>query len=261
MNYYQVLDVEPSATESDIKRAFRRLAIMYHPDKNRDPEAENIFKVINEAYDVLSDPASRRLYDLKLQGLSENTIQPQPRHRDPAYRPSRPRVYRPSESQRIHEAMVRFLPAAKASSWVCFVFCTLLLIDYVWPPTVTEEDIVTITTVRTYTRNSSTTWWVIQTSGGIKAHLPFIESDYFKSGSKIKIEASRFLKIPFRLHAGNHSTKIGKTIYGNFVFAPFALLIISGIGVLVRNNLDYGFNFGVSSFVILIFMIFIMLTL
>jgi curved DNA-binding protein CbpA len=261
MNYYQVLGVESSATESEIKKAFRRLAVMYHPDKNPDPQAENIFKVVNEAYDVLSDPVARRRYDQALLGVVDNPVQTTYRHRDPAYRPARPRQYRPTESQRIREAMTRFLPFAKACSIFCFVLCSALMIDYALPSRITQEEVTMITTVRTYSRNSSTTWWVIHTSGGVKAFLPYIESDHFKGGEVIEVATSRFLKVPFHIRAGSHSVKIGKTIYGNFIFAPIALLVISGIGVIVRNNIDYGFNFGVTSFVILIFMIFILLTL
>ncbi len=61
---YAVLGLSRDATQDDIKRAFRRLARSYHPDVNRDPEAEHRFKEINLAHETLSDPAKRRQYDL-----------------------------------------------------------------------------------------------------------------------------------------------------------------------------------------------------
>ena len=63
-NYYQILNVSPSASEAEIKNAFRKLAFKYHPDKNSDDAlSESIFKEINEAYLVLSDKYKRSAYN------------------------------------------------------------------------------------------------------------------------------------------------------------------------------------------------------
>jgi len=63
-DYYKVLDVPKSATEADIKKAYRRLAMKFHPDRNPDDrEAEESFKEAKEAYEVLSDAQKRAIYD------------------------------------------------------------------------------------------------------------------------------------------------------------------------------------------------------
>jgi molecular chaperone DnaJ len=62
-DYYEVLGVPRDATDEQIKKAFRRLAFEYHPDRNREDGAEEKFKEVNEAYEVLSDANKRAAYD------------------------------------------------------------------------------------------------------------------------------------------------------------------------------------------------------
>lgn len=63
-DYYKVLGVARDASAEDIKKAFRKLAMQYHPDRNKGPEAEEKFKEVNEAYAVLSDAEKRKQYDM-----------------------------------------------------------------------------------------------------------------------------------------------------------------------------------------------------
>lgn len=64
VDYYRTLGLHPEAAEEEIRRAYRRLALQWHPDRNPgDPQAEERFKEISEAYAVLIDPAKRREYD------------------------------------------------------------------------------------------------------------------------------------------------------------------------------------------------------
>lgn len=63
-DYYKILGVDKSATQQEIKKAYRKLAAKYHPDKNPDdPSSEEKFKEVGEAYEVLKDPEKRKLYD------------------------------------------------------------------------------------------------------------------------------------------------------------------------------------------------------
>ncbi|MGI0042859.1 MAG: DnaJ domain-containing protein, partial [Nitrososphaeraceae archaeon] len=62
-DYYEVLGVPKNSEKGDIKSAYRKLALQYHPDRNKSPGAEERFKEISEAYAVLSDDDKRKRYD------------------------------------------------------------------------------------------------------------------------------------------------------------------------------------------------------
>ena len=63
-DYYSLLKIRRDATQDEVKRAYRRLARELHPDVNPDPETQERFKEITQAYEVLSDTEKRQMYDL-----------------------------------------------------------------------------------------------------------------------------------------------------------------------------------------------------
>lgn len=87
LNYYDILQVPKNATDSEIKKAYRKLAMKWHPDKNLDkPEAAGKFQEIGEAYDVLSDQKKRAVFDqYGYEGLRDGIPDAQNGGREPGY--------------------------------------------------------------------------------------------------------------------------------------------------------------------------------
>lgn len=81
LDYYATLEVSPTASDYDIKRAYRRLALLFHPDRNQgSKEAEAKIREINEAYEILGDPENRKSYErLRFGGYGTKT-DPYPDH-------------------------------------------------------------------------------------------------------------------------------------------------------------------------------------
>jgi DnaJ-class molecular chaperone len=62
-DYYKILNITKGSTDDEIKKAYRKLALKYHPDKNKQPGAEEKFKEVAEAYEILSDPQKKEIFD------------------------------------------------------------------------------------------------------------------------------------------------------------------------------------------------------
>ena len=92
INYYKILGISNSVSGEEIKEAYRKKALKYHPDVNDSPKSHSRFQEISEAYTTLIDPLSREKYDIVLaygfEGIADAIRKERaPKHRDPAYVP------------------------------------------------------------------------------------------------------------------------------------------------------------------------------
>jgi len=150
-DYYQILGVSRTASAEEIKRVYRRLAVKYHPDKNPDPVALELFKEVAEAYDVLSDLSKKWKYDQRRDNqyitysVTPVAPDPAPVNDDPRYRRRRP-ASAPPPVHKITaiDLMKQYLGYVVWVNWLGCAIVTLLLADYILPQRVAHEKIVGI---------------------------------------------------------------------------------------------------------------------
>jgi DnaJ-domain-containing protein 1 len=242
-DYYRVIGVERDASEAEIKRSFRKLAVLYHPDKNPTHEAETLFKEINEAYEILSDPDKKFRYD---QLLHSPSVQPGQQ----TYTRSQSRSSHLSERVMFMQSMLRY-------SQVLFYFGCLwgsvLVIDFVGPERVLEERVVTdpydLRALLTKQHND-----LLVTDKDHHFPLLMHELKYFPKGVNLKIYASYLFSALIKVENYNSTYEVNNlaTVYRNFCFAPIMLLVCCAVGLIWRRGLEFHVNLGIVVFLLMI---------
>lgn len=233
------------ATDAEIKKAFRKLATQYHPDKNPSIEAEAIFKEINEAYEILSDPASRLDYDRRLTNPGFYNYQ--------AARPQRP-VYRgPSEKVMLQNSLLRY---SRLLFYFGCLWCSVLIVDYTMP----EEDLKGKVTSELTDPNRLSVHQprkprkLLNTDINRDFDVTTSEMKHFPYQSDIHIYRSPLLSAVIRVENYNGSYVINNlgSIYRNFSFAPIMLFLGCVVGLLVKRNVEFHVNLGIVVFLLMI---------
>lgn len=261
-DYYQILGISPQATQLEVRRSFRKLAVLYHPDKNQTTEGEERFKEINRAYEILSNPEKRALYDLSIsQGYSSPSYEKP--HRDPAYRRRRSTAYAHREArQNVQDLMAEYLPKFR---WVCYMALLVTLVvavDYLLPFDNYREDIAEINRIYRTGRGGGMIYDhdELITKSGIVIRLHENDVNHFKTERSIKIEQTILLNkiVTAAIPSGALKIRVA-ALYGNLFFIPLILFISSLLGVVIRNNVEFPFNLSIVSFVLLIIVAFLII--
>jgi curved DNA-binding protein CbpA len=247
-NYYFILGLNIYANESEIKQAYRRLALQFHPDKNPSIEAESIFKEINEAYEVLGDSEKKFAYDQLLRGVSPAAPTARRPHRDPGYRPRPPGSYsRKSQKQEMLEVMSDYLKYALMVSRLTLVFAATLIVDFTLPREIAEREISHASYRKEFRSGSSLQ---LNLKDGAAISLKKKDAKEFIQGETILIYRSSIFDIPVEVEneRTHFKAKIPVAIYGNFIFCPLIMIITSLLGTFYWKGIEFRFNLGVVNF-------------
>ncbi len=258
-DYYQILRISRNASAEEIKRAYRRLAIVFHPDKNRSAESSSLFQEINEAHEVLGDPEKRARYDRLLNASFSSApvdVPPQQWHRDPAYRRRQQAGYKPRPPQPSERLlmMAHFLKYLRVISLVGLGYCGILMLDYCLPFRMSDE-IVLSEAERDNSWKYHHTPYVVVTNKSHQFPVSAEGSVFFIVGSHATVVTSRLLNILVRVESENkgHTILSLESVYRNFIFMPVILLILSIAGLTLKKGIEFRFSFEVAICVILFF--------
>ncbi|RPD49747.1 J domain-containing protein [Hymenobacter sediminis] len=263
--FYATLEVSEQATPEEIRRAYRRLVLLTHPDRTPDPAAHERYLAINAAYDVLSQPARRQLYDAALairrrppEQASALPPTPAPTRAQAEVRHRRAAARRRGPAPDPYAALyARYAPWGRRFCQLMLVFCALLVLDFCWTREYQREPVQSVERHSMSSRRSgSVTYYIIRTP-----HLSFRNYDYnWEVGTRLTIRASAlFGQVRAIAVSGQMLERADEvTIYGNFVFAPLLLLLMAALGARKHSAPGLALNCGVGCALLLIVILYFM---
>lgn len=236
MDYYQILGVSREASETDIRNAYRKLVKLYHPDKNPSAEAKNAILLINEAYEVLSDPGKRLQYDQPVYSFEVKNTQEDLRQ---AQRRENYRRWQETERTKREEFegyKLEVFQQFKKYNIVLLIWGLVMVLDeFVIPPRIVEEEVLLSNFIRVASgRRTSQTVHVAKTESYVMG-IPQIAVE--KSvGGNLKIESSRILDIPLQVSTPDGNTyEVSRNIYAFLAPMPLMLLLFAGLIYFVKE--------------------------
>jgi len=241
-DYYEIMKLDRKASEADIKKAFRKLANQYHPDKNPSLEAEALFKEINEAYEVLGDPKSRLDYDQRLASPAFFNYQ--------YIRPQRSTYRGPSEKTLLQNSLLRY---SRMLFYFGCLWCSVLIVDYTMPEDHLQGKVTTDMSKKTIF-SPHQAGKLLTTDVGPSFDVTATEMKHFPLQSNVHIFRSPLLSAVIRVenHNGTFIVNNLGSIYRNFSFAPILLFLGCLLGILIKNGVEFHVNLGIVVFLIMI---------
>ena len=263
-DYYKILKIDRNATVTEIKKAYRELALKYHPDRRKDlTDDHTYFNEINEAYQVLGKKESREDYNIKFDyqrygRIAGSTYHTPPGKDDFESSHSKKYNYRPPGFY-YKEADIDLTPYVKSVriiSGLTFIFVFLIILDYFLPEEIHDQTIrAKLTTFNSY--NS-----VIIATEKYEFPLSYNYSKLIFTGDKAKVKLTPIFNIPQKLEVDTGlDTYIFKPHYSIYNVYSFFLVILLGTSFLgtfyKHNNPELVFSAGVANVFLSIVIIFL----
>jgi curved DNA-binding protein CbpA len=250
-DYYKILEVPRNAAQDEIKRAYRRLALLYHPDRNSSLHAQTLIQEINLAYDVIGDVKKRAAYDLRLKNYktyqSSNT---RTQNKRPATTTSDRRQKK--KSDRFDYAdwakKGRFI-----SAFILF-YCSMLCIDY-FLSSVYKNTVIKSFDFTAYRSKKSTSHYSFNIKSSKVDFELFSEVHTIKVGDTLDVSVTPFFGIVKDcqqiVNKEPRQMRHFISFYSPIMFLVVLLMAMNVAAILVKNE-EQSFNFSIGNIIFFI---------
>lgn len=281
-NYYKILGISPSASQEEIRTAYRKLAHKYHPDKNKAANAHAQFNKLKKAYEVLSNPQRRRQYDYflnnqwqqfakaweshsKHQAGQAKSTTASARTREAQQRAYRSRQASKNQQQSQKKKSSRFsrrqIVLTHRLSMLTAALTLLLFIDYFLPITWSREHVEQIHAGILNANELDPASYIIRTDAtrfparghSNKQNFPYKDTDVWVGKTTITGEE---LYMTYTKGERRVVLDVYYSIYDTFLFLLIALSITSAAGVAFYKDPDVVFNLGIFNVILSAFIAF-----
>lgn len=242
-SHYEVLGVQVSASNADLKRAYRNLVKRYHPDINPAAEAKDKIRLINEAYEVLSEYYSRQAYDLTMEGGSSAAYEPPKETEEVKYR----REYLKKQAHEKRVSLENLLKTKikfyRFQRIVCFLFFAsglLFTVDYYYAPNQIDAKITSMNLAFKQTELKLGKWILSADRG--------LYEEYQRTGGKeVIVTFSSIFKIPTNVGLkGSSSTySIKGTLHSLGNVLSIMVLVFSAMVIKDKEYSDFRLTCGI----------------
>ena len=251
MNHYEILGVTPDSPHHDVKHHYRNLVKQYHPDLNPSLEAKILITKINEAYEVLSDPSKKIIYDWLLLGETTAAQPPTPPSSRETHRREYIRRKRAQEQHHWEQLLAWKLKFYKYQRYFAYVFLllgTIYTYDFFFTEARGVHDLVKVTRNK-YDTGVSLGFITFSTD------ISFFHLVKKRKIKKVILHYSRIMNVPVGVSAdGLGYFKFRGTIHSFNNIPAFLLLIFAGLLFWQKDYSDWSLTIGLLPFFIMAFL-------